>query len=121
MKRIFRQNLTTILVALREKQILHGHISSKTAWVDVKGVVKLAWFEDAQCVSCGQSMSQDTSDANKLFQLLGPLDEAIDGDQFDADDDQHSKALSLARDTHAAPCKIPYACKANACIHSLLN
>ena len=120
-KRIFRQNLTTILVALREKQILHGHISSKTAWVDVKGVVKLAWFEDAQCVSCGQSMSQDTSDANKLFQLLGPLDEAIDGDQFDADDDQHSKALSLARDTHAAPCKIPYACKANACIHSLLN
>jgi hypothetical protein len=122
----FRQNLTRILIALREKKIQHGHISDKTVWVDAKGEVKLAWFEDAQCNASDQSMDQDTASAKALFELLLPVDNdthdhmSIDDDHLNADSVQPTTSqISDGGDyDHAIPCKIPYAsCKADAHIH----
>ncbi len=112
-KHLFCQNLTNILIALRKEKIYHGHISSKTAWVDLEGEVKLAWFEDAQCDSSDESMDKDTDDAEKLFRSLLQVDGHTDlmpmGDE----------CLVSSSPTLRLPdaCKIP----ANACTHSPLN
>ena len=88
-KHAFIHNLSTVVKALREKQIAHGNISKKTAWVDINGNVKLTWFQDAECPATQQQMDTDSSDFQKLATSLLPDysddsgTEAEDGSSFD--------------------------------------
>ena len=69
-KRAFSQNLSKVAIALRQKQVAHGNISDKTAWVDMTGNVKLTWFQDAQCPSTHESLEKDKDDVETLCRAL---------------------------------------------------
>ena len=71
-KHAFIHNLSTVAKALREKQIAHGNISNKTAWVDIQGNVKLTWFQDAKCPATEEEMNKDRAKMQKLVTSLVP-------------------------------------------------
>jgi hypothetical protein len=71
-KQAFIHNLSTVGIGLKEKQIAHGNISNKTAWVDIAGNVKLTWFQDAKCPATTTQMDKDSSDIRKLATSLLP-------------------------------------------------
>ena len=122
-KQMFCDNLHRTLCALREKKIRHGHISSKTAWVDAKGQVKLTWFEDAYCDSSNDDMYQDIADAEALCKSLVAEDSDltnIDDHHLRMRDDLVGTSTASPASNSSIPCKIPYACKANEFTHSTL-
>jgi hypothetical protein len=126
-KQAFIHNLSTVEIGLKEKQIAHGNISNKTAWVDIAGNVKLTWFQDAKCPATTTQMDKDRSDIRKLATSLLPDYkeddsgmEAEDGNSVDfgggssvssstilSIDDDDKKELEIS-------CKIPNGSKARA-------
>jgi hypothetical protein len=72
-KRACCKNLSDVADALKEIKVAHGNISNNTAWVDVTGNVKLAWFQDAQCPATEASMNKDRADLEKLQRSLFPI------------------------------------------------
>jgi hypothetical protein len=124
-KRAFIHNLTTVAIALRDKQIAHGNISIKTAWVDIAGNVKLTWFQDAKCPANQQQMDTDRSDIQKLATslLIDCSDdsgtETEDGTSVDfggGSSVSSSTILSIVDDEEELEisCKIPNGSKARA-------
>ena len=81
------QNLSDVADALRENKVAHGNISNKTAWVDMAGNVKLAWFQDAQCPATEASMNKDRADVEKLQRSLFPNAELGGNGSYNSDTD----------------------------------
>ena len=71
-KQAFIQNLSIVAIALKRKKVAHGDISDKTAWVDMKGNVKLTWFQDAKCPATEEEMNKDRAKMQKLVTSLVP-------------------------------------------------
>ena len=71
-KHAFSENFSKVLNDLREKQVAHGNINNRTAWIDMSGNVKLTWFQDAECPATDESMTKDRADVEKLCKSLIP-------------------------------------------------
>jgi hypothetical protein len=69
-KHAFSENFSKVLNDLREKQVAHGNINNRTAWIDMSGNVKLTWFQDAECPATDESMTKDIANVEKLCKSL---------------------------------------------------
>ena len=95
-KHAFIQNLKMVASALREKEVAHGNISNKTAWVDMTGNVKLTWFQDSKCPATQEEMDTDRADIEKLETSLLP-DAALGGHCSDGTDAEDGSSVDFGR------------------------
>ncbi len=71
-KNAFRLNMHKLLEDLNHKRIAHKNMSSRTAWVDINGTVKLTWFQDAEYPATAGSLAKDRTDAYQLIAAIFP-------------------------------------------------
>jgi hypothetical protein len=92
-KRNLSSNLSQILIKLRENNIAHRNISKKTAWVDLKGNMKLTWFQEAEYPSTKESANKDKTDVNALCESLALISKSGD-DSMNASDSNSESTYS---------------------------
>ena len=65
-KQRFKDELQLVIEKIHTKQIVHGNISEQSVLINMKGEVKLTWFQ-SDIQFCNDAIQQDLKNMRKLF------------------------------------------------------
>ena len=68
-KQRFKDELQLVIEKIHTKQIVHGNISEQSVLINMKGEVKLTWFQ-SDIQFCNDAIQQDLKNMRKLFSEL---------------------------------------------------